>query len=104
MRRTQVALPACRKALWFKQRTKRAKSVMYPRRTRGRILQTSRAETGRGLFGQLKRDTTTVFQDCVGIVVGAVFLVVATELVLLQVRTREHEMIAFGYAKSHWGG
>ena len=67
------------------------------------ILRPSGKKTGRGLFGHIRDDTTTVFQDFVGIVLGSAFLVLAIEIVLLQLRVMKRESVMFGHAENPVG-
>ena|SRR6185437_6516524 len=73
-------------------------------RTRKRILGPEGKHRGQGLFSHIRDDTTTRFQDFVGLVVAIVFLVLGSEIALLTIRTRAREFAAFGSGKAGKAG
>src|SRR5579859_6712774 len=74
------------------------------RRGHAPILRPSENRRGIGLFGHIRNDTTTAFQDFVGLVLGIFFLVLAAGIALGQVQARAREFAQYGNAESHLSG
>jgi len=74
------------------------------RRRHAPSLRPSENRRGFGLFSHIRNDTTTAFQDFVGLVLGIFFLVLAAGIALGQLQARAREFAQYGSAESHLCG